>query len=167
MSFKIDFITSRLIRIFFSTNSPTAVGKSSPSPTMNSNPYASSNYNLTPGSEEFLSKANNTLEELDWCLKQLDAVQTHRSVSEMASNKVSCLLYQKFKFDLSKINVSDFFHSQCNPLLKKSLVCFRLLRIQTQVENSKLKFITYMNQWFAYFFEPCSPFIRRSTLNSY
>ena len=47
------------------------------------------NHTPTPGSEEFITKAANTLEELDWCLKQLDTVQTHRSVSEMASNKVS------------------------------------------------------------------------------
>ncbi|KIH51601.1 hypothetical protein ANCDUO_18312, partial [Ancylostoma duodenale] len=27
--------------------------------------------------------------ELDWCLDQLETIQTHRSVSEMASSKVS------------------------------------------------------------------------------
>lgn len=32
--------------------------------------------------------ARETLEELDWCLDQLETIQTHRSVSEMASNKV-------------------------------------------------------------------------------
>lgn len=30
-----------------------------------------------------------TLEELDWCLEQLETMQTHRSVSDMASSKVS------------------------------------------------------------------------------
>ena len=29
-----------------------------------------------------------TLEEMDWCLEQLETIQTHRSVSDMASNKV-------------------------------------------------------------------------------
>ena len=29
-----------------------------------------------------------TLEELDWCLDQLETIQTHRSVSDMASSKV-------------------------------------------------------------------------------
>ena len=29
-----------------------------------------------------------TLEELDWCLDQLETMQTHRSVSDMASSKV-------------------------------------------------------------------------------
>ena len=29
-----------------------------------------------------------TLEELDWCLDQLESMQTHRSVADMASSKV-------------------------------------------------------------------------------
>ena len=33
--------------------------------------------------------ANSTLDELDWVLYQLDSLQTHTSVSEMASNKVN------------------------------------------------------------------------------
>jgi len=30
-----------------------------------------------------------TLEELDWCLEQLETIQVYRSVTEMASSKVS------------------------------------------------------------------------------
>ncbi|XP_076814604.1 3',5'-cyclic-AMP phosphodiesterase 4C-like isoform X4 [Clavelina lepadiformis] len=70
--------------------SPVGPGKV-PSPTMNSNPHFHQN-NIAPGSEEFIQRATNTLEELDWCLDQLDAVQTHRSVSEMASNKFKRML---------------------------------------------------------------------------
>merc|ERR1712110_562939 len=33
-----------------------------------------------------------TLEELDWCLDQLENMQTHRSVSDMASNKFKRML---------------------------------------------------------------------------
>jgi cAMP-specific phosphodiesterase 4 len=33
--------------------------------------------------------AQETLQELDWCLSQLEAIQLHRSVSEMASSKVN------------------------------------------------------------------------------
>jgi len=29
-----------------------------------------------------------TLEELEWCLEQLETMQTHRSVGEMATSKV-------------------------------------------------------------------------------
>ncbi|TRY89221.1 hypothetical protein DNTS_025393, partial [Danionella cerebrum] len=39
--------------------------------------------------ETYQQLARETLEELDWCLDQLETIQTHRSVSEMASNKVS------------------------------------------------------------------------------
>lgn len=31
----------------------------------------------------------DTIDELDWCLDQLETVQTHRSVSDMASLKVN------------------------------------------------------------------------------
>ncbi|XP_014817322.1 PREDICTED: uncharacterized protein LOC106899896, partial [Calidris pugnax] len=40
---------------------------------------------LTPETSQQL--ALETLEELDWCLEQLETLQTHRAVSEMASNK--------------------------------------------------------------------------------
>lgn len=33
-------------------------------------------------------QAVEVLEDLDWCLEQLEAVQTHRSLSELASSKV-------------------------------------------------------------------------------
>uniref|UniRef100_A0A1I8A4C6 3',5'-cyclic-AMP phosphodiesterase n=1 Tax=Steinernema glaseri TaxID=37863 RepID=A0A1I8A4C6_9BILA len=36
--------------------------------------------------------ALEAIDELDWCLEQLETVQTHRSVSEMASNKFRKLL---------------------------------------------------------------------------
>jgi len=32
--------------------------------------------------------ATETLDELEWCLEQLESVQTHRSVSDMATSKV-------------------------------------------------------------------------------
>lgn len=43
----------------------------------------------TPSPEETCQQlARETLEELDWCLEQLETMQTYRSVSEMASHKV-------------------------------------------------------------------------------
>uniref|UniRef100_A0A8C5J241 3',5'-cyclic-AMP phosphodiesterase n=1 Tax=Junco hyemalis TaxID=40217 RepID=A0A8C5J241_JUNHY len=41
--------------------------------------------------EPYQKLAMETLEELDWCLDQLETIQTYRSVSEMASNKVTKL----------------------------------------------------------------------------
>ena len=38
--------------------------------------------------ENYVRRAGETLEELDWCLDQLETIQTHRSVSDMASSKV-------------------------------------------------------------------------------
>ncbi|MBN3302228.1 PDE4B phosphodiesterase, partial [Amia calva] len=37
--------------------------------------------------ESYQKLAMETMEELDWCLDQLETIQTYRSVSEMASNK--------------------------------------------------------------------------------
>ena len=36
--------------------------------------------------------AVETLEELDWCLDQLESLQTHKSVSDMAANKFKRML---------------------------------------------------------------------------
>lgn len=38
--------------------------------------------------ETYMKLAVETMEELDWCLDQLETIQTHRSVSDMASLKV-------------------------------------------------------------------------------
>ncbi len=55
-----------------------------------STPQGATNPPLLP--EEVIKVATDTLEELDWCLEQLETIQTHRSVSEMASTKVSAPL---------------------------------------------------------------------------
>ena len=39
--------------------------------------------------EQHQQVAQETLMELDWCLEQLDTLQTNRSVSDMASSKVT------------------------------------------------------------------------------
>ncbi|KAG5854192.1 hypothetical protein ANANG_G00035080 [Anguilla anguilla] len=41
----------------------------------------------TLSEETYQQLARETLEELDWCLDQLETIQTHRSVSDMASTK--------------------------------------------------------------------------------
>ncbi|XP_053325994.1 cAMP-specific 3',5'-cyclic phosphodiesterase 4B isoform X1 [Spea bombifrons] len=42
--------------------------------------------------DSYQKLAMDTLEELDWCLDQLETIQTYRSVSEMASNKFKRML---------------------------------------------------------------------------
>ncbi|XP_042234466.1 cAMP-specific 3',5'-cyclic phosphodiesterase 4C-like isoform X4 [Homarus americanus] len=44
------------------------------------------------GDETYTKVALETLEELDWCLDQLETIQTHRSVSDMASSKFKRML---------------------------------------------------------------------------
>ncbi|XP_077185899.1 3',5'-cyclic-AMP phosphodiesterase 4A isoform X2 [Paroedura picta] len=46
----------------------------------------------TLSEETYQQMARETLEELDWCLDQLETIQTYRSVSEMASNKFKRML---------------------------------------------------------------------------
>uniref|UniRef100_A0A3P8Y6P6 Phosphodiesterase n=1 Tax=Esox lucius TaxID=8010 RepID=A0A3P8Y6P6_ESOLU len=47
---------------------------------------------LTPSEEPYPKLAMETLEELDWCLDQLETLQTRHSVGEMASNKFKRML---------------------------------------------------------------------------
>ena len=47
---------------------------------------------LCESEEEFDKLAASTLGELDWCLEQLETIQTHRSVSDMATSKVGCYI---------------------------------------------------------------------------
>ena len=44
--------------------------------------------------ETYVRVAIETLEELDWCLDQLETIQTHRSVSDMATSKVRNLIFE-------------------------------------------------------------------------
>lgn len=48
-------------------------------------------YELYIAEEPFQKLAVETLDELDWCLEQLETLKTRHSVSEMASNKVDLL----------------------------------------------------------------------------
>ncbi len=43
---------------------------------------------ISSADDQHVRLALETLEELDWCLDQLETIQTHRSVSDMASSKV-------------------------------------------------------------------------------
>ncbi|CAH1242744.1 PDE4D [Branchiostoma lanceolatum] len=75
----------------------------------------------TSSSNENQSRlAMETLEELDWCLDQLESIQTHRSVSEMASSKFKRMLNRElshFKETSKSGNqVSEFI---CNTFLDK------------------------------------------------
>ena len=70
-----------------------------------------------------LSQAIATLEELDWCLEQLETMQTHKSVSDLASLKVEYLdekISIRFSFDL-------LFFSLSACLIKNYLISLKII----------------------------------------
>lgn len=53
--------------------------------------------------------AMDTIDELEWCLEQLETVQTHRSVSDMASLKVSLThITLHVQYDVYQFNLPHF-----------------------------------------------------------
>lgn len=62
---------------------------------------------IQPGDEAYVRMAMDTMEELDWCLDQLETIQTHRSVSDMASLKVISAFLNS---DYLHINVRFYIH---------------------------------------------------------
>ncbi|PVD23029.1 hypothetical protein C0Q70_16290 [Pomacea canaliculata] len=73
-----------------------APGSPSPQHHLNAQDPASLS-TLSPGTpriqdEAYMKLAMETLEELDWCMEQLETIQTHRSVSDMASSKFKRML---------------------------------------------------------------------------
>ncbi|KAL1235707.1 5'-cyclic phosphodiesterase pde-4,Probable 3' [Trichinella pseudospiralis] len=69
---------------------------------------------LATAQEDTFQLAANTLVELDWCLEQLETIQTHRSVSEMASSKFRKMLTKElsqFSDSKSGDQVSRFIFS--------------------------------------------------------
>lgn len=58
--------------------------------------------------EDVVQYAQDTLDELDWCLDQLETIQTHRSVSDMAFNKV--FFFEVNCFDFCNISKISFFY---------------------------------------------------------
>ena len=97
-----------------------------------------------------------TLEELDWCLDQLESMQTHRSVSDMASNKVTILrdFVTCLIFTISKLQYSMppyRFHKGTLFMLKE-LLCTFGKRFKSPVNGIGLCFKIFFE-----FFAPVLP----------
>jgi len=81
--------------------------------------------NLTPGgevqkNESYARLAVETLEELDWCLDQLETIQTHRSVSDMASSKFKRMLNKELShFSESSRSGNQISEYICSTFLDK------------------------------------------------
>ncbi|XP_066992725.1 3',5'-cyclic-AMP phosphodiesterase, isoforms N/G isoform X2 [Anabrus simplex] len=86
--------------------------------------------NLAPGDEAYMKLAIETMEELDWCLDQLETIQTHRSVSDMAS--------LKFKRMLNK-ELSHFSESSKSGNQISEYICSTFLDKQQELDLPSLR----------------------------
>ncbi|XP_066247629.1 3',5'-cyclic-AMP phosphodiesterase isoform X5 [Euwallacea similis] len=76
--------------------------------------------NLNPGDEAYMKLAMETMEELDWCLDQLETIQTHRSVSDMASLKFKRMLNKELShFSESSRSGNQISEYICSTFLDK------------------------------------------------
>ncbi|XP_034946825.1 cAMP-specific 3',5'-cyclic phosphodiesterase isoform X4 [Chelonus insularis] len=85
---------------------------------------------LVPGDESYMKLAVETMEELDWCLDQLETIQTHRSVSDMAS--------LKFKRMLNK-ELSHFSESSKSGNQISEYICSTFLDKQQELDLPSLR----------------------------
>ncbi|XP_055683459.1 cAMP-specific 3',5'-cyclic phosphodiesterase isoform X5 [Lutzomyia longipalpis] len=75
---------------------------------------------LNPGDESYVRLAHDTMEELDWCLDQLETIQTHRSVSDMASLKFKRMLNKELShFSESSRSGNQISEYICSTFLDK------------------------------------------------
>ncbi|KAL5275792.1 dnc family protein [Megaselia abdita] len=73
------------------------------------------------GDENYVRMATDTIEELDWCLDQLDTIQTHRSVSDMASLKFKRMLNKELShFSESSKSGNQISEYICSTFLDKN-----------------------------------------------
>ncbi|XP_044727183.1 cAMP-specific 3',5'-cyclic phosphodiesterase isoform X4 [Chrysoperla carnea] len=86
--------------------------------------------NLNPNDEAYMKLALETMEELDWCLDQLETIQTHRSVSDMAS--------LKFKRMLNK-ELSHFSESSKSGNQISEYICSTFLDKQQELDIPSLR----------------------------
>ncbi|XP_054274687.1 cAMP-specific 3',5'-cyclic phosphodiesterase isoform X4 [Macrosteles quadrilineatus] len=86
--------------------------------------------NLTPGDDAYMKLSVETIEELDWCLDQLETIQTHRSVSDMAS--------LKFKRMLNK-ELSHFSESSKSGNQISEYICSTFLDKQQELDLPSLR----------------------------
>ncbi|CAF1019771.1 unnamed protein product [Adineta steineri] len=80
-----------------------------------SGPPNSNKMITTISDDSSLSQAIATLEELDWCLEQLETMQTHKSVSDLASLKFKRMLNKELSHfaenNKSGAQISDYLYS--------------------------------------------------------
>uniref|UniRef100_A0A9J2PTI9 3',5'-cyclic-AMP phosphodiesterase n=1 Tax=Ascaris lumbricoides TaxID=6252 RepID=A0A9J2PTI9_ASCLU len=94
-----------------------------------------------PLPDEVTQCAQETLDELDWCLDQLETIQTHRSVSEMASSKFRKMLNKELSHfaesSKSGTQVSQFL---INTYMDREDEDPQLSMVEVRFSSSSLKF---------------------------
>jgi len=107
--------------------------------------------------------AVDTLDELEWCLEQLETVQTHRSVSDMATSKVhlicwfivdpirTCKTLSIFEEKYAYFNVFYFRLKRTEqlcpsrPTSPHTITTFNLAKIKKKRKKEKGKHVTIRN----------------------
>ncbi|XP_045474506.1 cAMP-specific 3',5'-cyclic phosphodiesterase isoform X6 [Harmonia axyridis] len=97
--------------------------------------------NLGPGEDAYMKMAMETMEELDWCLDQLETIQTHRSVSDMASLKFKRMLNKELShFSESSKSGNQISEYICSTFLdKQQELDIPSLRVDEQQETPPSK----------------------------
>ncbi|XP_022160358.1 cAMP-specific 3',5'-cyclic phosphodiesterase isoform X3 [Myzus persicae] len=99
------------------TNVPSQKSRRSSGATGNSTPQSRV---VNPGDDAYLKMSIETIEELDWCLDQLETIQTHRSVSDMASSKFKRMLNKELShFSESSKSGNQISEYICSTFLDK------------------------------------------------
>ncbi|KAF5301198.1 hypothetical protein FQR65_LT08932 [Abscondita terminalis] len=99
------------------TNVPTNKSRRSSGATAGPTPQPR---NVNPGDDAYMKLALETMEELDWCLDQLETIQTHRSVSDMASLKFKRMLNKELShFSESSKSGNQISEYICSTFLDK------------------------------------------------
>ncbi|CAK1553575.1 unnamed protein product [Leptosia nina] len=97
--------------------------------------------NYNPGDEAYMKLALETVEELDWCLDQLETIQTHRSVSDMASLKFKRMLNKELShFSESSKSGNQISEYICSTFLdKQQELDLPSLQVDENTERTKKK----------------------------
>ncbi|XP_070506226.1 3',5'-cyclic-AMP phosphodiesterase-like isoform X2 [Chironomus tepperi] len=115
-------VRSNLYNLTNVTPSSTRPRKTQPSASSQQLPISRS---VAPGEDGYVRLAMDTIDELEWCLEQLETVQTHRSVSDMASLKFKRMLNK----ELSHLSESSKSGNQIS-----EFICSTFLEKQQEVD---------------------------------
>ncbi|XP_064476742.1 3',5'-cyclic-AMP phosphodiesterase 4C-like isoform X3 [Ornithodoros turicata] len=112
---------------------PPAMKQGSGSPS-----HGSSDMTLTE--DEYNQLAASTVKELEWCLEQLETIQSHRSVGDMASSKFKRMLNKELSHFSESKSGSQISEYICNTFLDKVQdLDMQVMRTSDEVPTSKAR----------------------------